>query len=86
LFDVGVHSGPVVVETNTMKCTVGIEMSTYGIRMKCNKDDVAKFYRNELEAGVGRSPSNWFVENQHIIFNPNLRLAECGPIVVIHHT
>ncbi len=50
-FDVGVHYRPVIAETNTV-CTVGIEMSTYGIRMKCNKDDVVKFCRNKLEAGV----------------------------------
>jgi hypothetical protein len=50
--DVGVHSRPVVAETNTVKCTVGVEMSTYGIRMKFNKDDVVKFFQNELEAGV----------------------------------
>ena len=29
-----------------------VEMSTYGIRMKFNKDDVVKFCQNELEAGV----------------------------------
>jgi hypothetical protein len=31
---------------------VGIEMSIYGIRMKCNKDGVVKFRLNELEVGV----------------------------------
>ncbi len=35
-----------------VKCMVGVELSTYGIRMKCNKDDVVEFHRNELEAGV----------------------------------
>ncbi len=48
MFDVGVHSGPVVMETNAVKCTVGIQMTADGVRVKCNKDDVVKFCRNEL--------------------------------------
>jgi hypothetical protein len=51
-------------------------MSTNLIRVKHNEDGVVEFGRNQLEAGVGRFSLH--------IFEDNLRLAEWGPIVVVH--
>jgi hypothetical protein len=43
-FDVGVHPRPVVMQMDTVECTVGIEMFTNCIGVKCDKDDVVIFF------------------------------------------
>ncbi len=50
--NVGIHPRPVIMQTDTVKRTVGIEMSANGIGVKCNKDDVVKFCWDKLKAGV----------------------------------
>ncbi len=71
------------MQMNMVERTVGIEMSTNGIGVKCKKDNIVKFCWDKLKAGVWRSTTDWFPENQHIILDHDLRLAKGGPIVVI---
>ncbi len=46
--DVGVHFRQIKLEANAIKTAVRVKMSTNGIEMKGNKEDVAKLRWNEL--------------------------------------
>jgi hypothetical protein len=85
VLNVQIHPRPVIMQMDMVEHTAGIEMSANGIGVKCDKDDIVKVCWDKLKAGVLRSAMDWFPENQHIVFNHDLRLAEGGPIVVIHH-
>jgi hypothetical protein len=78
--NVGIHPRPLITQMDIVEHTVGIEMSINGIWVKCNKDDFLKICWDKLKVGVWRSTSDWFPENQHIILDHNLRLAEGGPM------
>jgi hypothetical protein len=40
-FDEGVHFRPMIAKAQTMKSAVGIEMTTYRVRMKCDENNIA---------------------------------------------
>jgi hypothetical protein len=40
-FDEGVHFRPMIAKAQTMKSAVGVEMTTYRVRMKCNENNIA---------------------------------------------
>jgi hypothetical protein len=73
------------MQMDTVEYMVGIEMSANGIGVKCDKDDIVKFCWDKLKVGAWRSTTDWFPENQHIILNHNLRLAEGSPLAAIDH-
>ncbi len=73
--DVGVHARPVKMEADMMEGVIRVKLSANGIRMKSNKDNVAKMQRDELQPSVRFGPNNPFPIYQNAIFNEDERLA-----------
>ena len=57
-----------------VKGTVGVEVSTNGIRVKGDVDDVVELRWNQLEACIRRAPAHGFMVDQHTVLDHNLGL------------
>jgi hypothetical protein len=60
-----------IAKVQMMKSVVGIEMTTYRVRMKCNENNIVEAFWNKLKMSVGGTALNRLAENEHFIFDHN---------------
>ena len=51
--------------------TIGVQVSTDGIGVECNKDDVPQTLGHDLETGVRSAALNWLAKNEQSILHHN---------------
>jgi hypothetical protein len=59
-------------------------VTTNWIGVECNEEDVAQFFRNDLETHMRCAALNRFPEDKHLILNRNVGLLQLVIVCIVH--
>jgi hypothetical protein len=67
-----------------MKGAIGVEMSTYWVGMKCDKENIKQCFGDYLQPGVQSVTTGGFPIIEHVIFHCNIGLAKRFTVTCVH--